>query len=115
MNNCNMETESIGGGNDVHKSPTFSMLRNTSAEPDLSDNFTADDVQRFLNDTVDKLEKEKWVGELVLPVIPISAAVFKSRKVNDVLSSQLPIMTDICKSIGGGGDPSIVALYLDPT
>lgn len=114
MNNCNMETESIGGGNDVHKSPTFSILRNTSAEPDLSDNFTADDVQRFLNDTVDKLEKEKWVGELVLPVIPISAAVFKSRKVNDVLSSQLPIMTDICKSIGGGGDPSIVALYLDP-
>jgi len=115
MNNFKMNTESIFGGDDVHKTPTFSMLHNISAEPtelkDLTDNFTADDVQRFLNSTVDKLEKKKWVGELVLPVIPISAAV---SDLSHALSSQLPIMTDICKSIGGGGDPSIVALYLDP-
>ena len=87
-----MEESICVGGDNMHKSPTFSILRNLSAKPaqevkDLSENFTADDVQWFLNSTVDKLEKKKWVGELVLPVIPISAAVYKSRKVNDVLSS----------------------------
>jgi len=93
-------TQPLNGGDGIHTSPFFSALSSTQMgaalpEPKEQD-FSANDIQRLLNNTVDDFDNAKWTGSIHLEVIPISSA---DKDVSATLSSQKPIKVDICKYI----------------
>ena len=107
-------TQPLNGGDGIHTSPFFSALSSTQMgaalpEPKEQD-FSANDIQRLLNNTVDDFDNAKWTGSIHLEVIPISSA---DKDVSATLSSQKPIKVDICKYINDKSK-KYFALYFDP-
>ena len=107
-------TQPLNGGDGIHTSPFFSALSSTQMgaalpEPKEQD-FSANDIQRLLNNTVDDFDNAKWTGSIHLEVIPISSA---DKNVGATLSSQKPIKVDICKYINDKNKKYMV-LYFDP-
>ena len=107
-------TQPLNGGDGIHTSPFFSALSSTQMgaalpEPKEQD-FSANDIQLLLNNTVDDFDNAKWTGSIHLEVIPISSA---DKDVSATLSSQKPIKVDICKYINDKSK-KYFALYFDP-